>query len=101
MNTSEPAIERMWYAVAPDGAGEGLVVLRVGMPRQEPGGEWGVFVELSPVDGPPRKILGEDGWQAVALGMRFVASRAADLESGGWQFYWTQGGDPTGAKDLV
>ena len=100
MKVGASAIERTWHAVAPNGGGEGPVTFSVGMPRQEPGGEWGVLVSLGAIDGPPRKLFGEDGWQAVALGMRFVVARVTDLSERGWRFYWNKGGEPVGADDL-
>ncbi|WP_428001868.1 hypothetical protein [Acidovorax sp.] len=100
-STTAQAIERIWYAIAPNGSGEGPVVLRVGMPHQEPDGDWSVLVGLSTLDGPPRKIFGVDGWQAAALGMRFVASLACDLEERGWRFYWSKGGESASAEDLL
>jgi hypothetical protein len=76
------------------------VTFRVGLPLQEPGGEWGVEVSLGGIEPSPGKIFGEDGWQAVALGMRFVAARVADLSERGWQFLWSKGGEPASAADL-
>ena len=95
-----PAIERTWYAVAPNGGGEGPVTFRIGLPQPQPGGGWGVEVTLGGLERDPGKIFGEDGWQAVALGMRFIAVRVADFTERGWQFSWTKGGETTSAEDL-
>jgi hypothetical protein len=100
MTSPSQAIERTWYAVRPNADGEGPVILRVGLPEREAGGEWGVEVSLAGLDSGVRKIFGVDGWQAVALGMRFIAARVADSSEQGWQFYWSKGGEPVHAKDL-
>lgn len=76
-------------------------MLRVSMPHQEPDGEWSVLVSLSALDHPPRKIFGVDGWQAAALGVRFVASLASDLEERGWRFYWSKSGEAASTQDLL
>src|SRR5688500_6150225 len=86
------AIERKWFAIAPDGS-ESDVTLRVGMPVHEVDGEWSVLVSLGPIDGEPRKVFGLDSWQAVGLGMRFIAARVQDFSERGWQFFWERGGE--------
>ena len=99
MASPESGIERTWHAVAPHGAGEGPVTFRVESPQQEATGEWGVLVSFDPIE-PPRKIFGVDGRQALSLGKRFLASRAADLSERGWQFFWRKDGERTTADDL-
>jgi len=69
-------IERTWHAVAPSGA-EMTVTLRVGAPAPEGSGDWAVEVSLDGLEPGARKIFGVDGWQAVDLGMRFIADRVA------------------------
>src|SRR4051812_11268602 len=86
MSSPAQAIERTWYAVAPNSGGEGPITFRVGLPQREPGGEWGVEISLGGIEPNPGKIFGEDGWQAVALGMRFIAARVADFSQRGWRF---------------
>ena len=101
MSFPESCIERTWYAVAPDGGGEGPVTFGVGMPRQEPGGEWSVLVSLGGIEPGPLKIFGMDGWQAVRLGMRFIAARLSDQSNRGWQFFWEKDGERASAEDLA
>ena len=94
-----PAIERTWYAVAP--AGEGMwVTLSVGVPIRERGGEWSAVVSLGAIEPGARKIFGEDGWQAVALGVRFIAARVTDFSERGWQFFWREGGERASVEDI-
>jgi hypothetical protein len=98
MPREAPAIERTWYAIAP--TGEGMrVSLSVGVPMQEPGGEWSALVSLGVLER-GSKIFGEDGWQAMALGMRFIAARVADFSERGWRFFWREGGESVGVEDL-
>ena len=99
MSSDSAAIDRTWYAVSPSGEGQS-VTFGVGLPVQEPGGEWSVVVRLEPIEAGSRKIFGVDGWQAVALGMRFVAARVSDLSARGWNFFWTEGGEAASADDL-
>ena len=73
--------------------------LGVGFPLRKPTGEWSVFVSLDGLES-ATTIFGEDGWQAVALGMSFIASRVFDYEERGWRFYWSDGGEPAAAADL-
>ena len=92
-------IERIWYAIAPDGA-ECKVTLQVGMPVEEPGGGWSVLVHLGELEERPFKIFGTDSWQAAALGMRFVAKRIEDFSELGWKFFWQQGGEAATPEHL-
>lgn len=101
MTSPASAIERTWYAVSPNGGAEGPVTFGLSLPRQEPDRGWVVEVSLGGIEPDPRKIFGEDGWQAVALGMRFVAARLADFSDRGWQFYWSKGGELASVEDLL
>ncbi|RJP71317.1 MAG: hypothetical protein C4535_02975 [Comamonadaceae bacterium] len=69
------------------------------MPIRRPTGEWGASVSLDGLES-ATTIFGEDGWQAVSLGMNFIASRVSDYEERGWQFHWTEGGERATAEDL-
>jgi hypothetical protein len=99
MTSPQPCVERTWHAVAPNGTGEGAVTFRVGSPKREPAGEYGVVVSFDPIE-PQRTIFGVDERQAVSLGMRFLAARVADLSERGWQFFWRKDGERASADDL-
>ena len=101
MTSPALAIERTWYAVSPNGGPGGAVTFGVGLPRPEPDSGWAVAVSLGGIEPDPRKIVGEDGWQAVALGMRFVAARLADFSDRGWKFYWDKDGELANVEDLL
>ena len=98
MSNVAPAIERNWYATTPQGDGVS-VRFGVGFPVRRPTGEWSASVSLDGLES-ATTIFGEDGWQAVALGMRFIASRVSDYEERGWRFHWTAGGEPVTAEHL-
>jgi hypothetical protein len=101
MDTPRTAIERTWYAVAPNGLGEGLVTIGVEVPRQQSSGDWGVRVSLGGLEPDPAgPIFGIDGWQAVSLGMKFVAARLVDFADRGWRFYWSQDGELADLESL-
>jgi hypothetical protein len=99
MSTESAICERTWHAVAPDNGGEGPVTFAIAAPRQQPTGEWGVAVSFGGIE-PPVWIFGEDSWQAVDLGMRFVAARVEDLCEKGWAFFCTKGGARANPADL-
>ena len=99
MDLSSSAIQRTWYAIAPDGT-EGPVTFQVGLPIEQPDGEWGVRVSLGDIEPTIPFIFGVDGWQAVVLGMRFISARVSDLSERGWHFFWVKGGDSAGPSDL-
>lgn len=101
MTPPAPEIQRTWYAVSPNGDAEGPITFGVGLPLPEPDSGWAVEVSLGGIEPDPRKIFGEDGWQAVALGMRFVTARLADFSERGWRFYWSKGGEPASVEDLL
>lgn len=82
---------------APDGR-EVNAVFRVSAPIEQAGGGWGAAVGLLPLE-PERTIYGEDGWQAVRLGMNFLVQRAEDYSQRGWRFYW-QSGEEAGVDEL-
>lgn len=92
-------IERKWFAIAPDGA-ECEVALQVGFPMFEQGGDWSVMVHLEGLEHEPYKIFGIDSWQAVALGMKFIASRVDDFADRGWKFFWERGGEGAAPEEL-
>jgi hypothetical protein len=94
------AAERTWFAVAPDGT-EHEVVLRVGVPTLEPGGEWRAPVSLGALESRIHNIAGVDAWQAVTLAMRFAATRVSHFAEEGWLFYWDHGGDPASPSELA
>src|SRR6187402_272223 len=96
MSNIAPAIERNWYATTPQGDGV-AVRFGVGFPLRKPTGEWSASVSLDGLES-ATTIFGEDGWQAVALGMTFIASRVSDYEERGWLFYWSKGGEPAAAE---
>lgn len=91
-------IERNWHATTPQGDGV-AVRFGVGLPVRKPTGEWSAFVSLDGLES-ATTIFGEDGWQAVVLGMSFIASRVSDYEARGWRFCWSDGGEPVTAQDL-
>ena len=49
MSVDPAAAERIWFAVAPDGS-EHTLVLRVGVPTQQPEGQWGASISLGVLD---------------------------------------------------
>lgn len=101
MDTSPLAIARTWYAVAPEAGGEGAITVGLDLPRQQSGGDWGVRVSLGGLEPDPAgPIFGVDGWQAVGLGMKFIAARLVDFADRGWRFYWTKGGELATVEDL-
>jgi hypothetical protein len=99
MSLNSSAIERLWHAEAPTGE-KCPVTLSVSSPRLEPDGPWFVVVSMVGLEDDALKIYGEDGWQAVVLGMRFIATRIEDYSSRGWRFTWGAGGESVGAGDL-
>lgn len=96
--TNPPAVERILYAIPPQG--EGVAVrFGVGQPVQKPTGEWSASVSLDGLEA-ATTIFGEDGWQAVGLGMAFIAMRVSDYEKRGWRFYWSEAGEQATAEDF-
>lgn len=95
-----PSITRTLHTRAPSGDWSGPITLGVSLPRQEPGGEWSVAVSMGGIEGDPAPIRGEGGWQAVSLGMRFVAMRLVDLAERDWVFEWTQDNEPIDVSRL-
>lgn len=93
------AAERTWFAISPDGS-ERDVVIRVGVPTHEAGGEWRAVVSLDGLEDREYAIAGVDAWQAVRLAMRFAAARVLDFAERGWRFYWERGGDLATAREL-
>ncbi|WP_206098448.1 hypothetical protein, partial [Oleiagrimonas sp. MCCC 1A03011] len=100
MDVNLPAAERIWIGVAPDGT-EHQVHISVGVPTQQPGGEWTAPVSLGAVEARVYKIAGIDAWQAVTLAMQFAATRIGDFAEDGWQFFWERGGSPAKPSDLA
>lgn len=99
MSSQVAVIERKWFVIAPDG-GECDVALQIGAPSQERDGEWCVVVRLVGWDLGSHKIFGVDSWQAVALGMKFAASRAQDFCGRGWLLYWERGGEVVTQQEI-
>lgn len=93
------AAERRWFAVDPNGTEHNLV-LRVHVPAESPSGDWSATVSFGDLEKREYPIVGIDAWQAVHLGMRFVAARIQHLEESGWHFYWSRGGDPASSSQL-
>jgi hypothetical protein len=100
MSVDPAAAERIWFAVAPDGS-EHTLVLRVGVPTQQPEGQWGASISLGVLDPRAHTIFGVDAWQAVDEGMRFIARRVEHFAEDGWRFFWEQGGEAASPSELV
>ena len=98
---SSPSIvaQRIWYAVAPDGAGHDLVI-RVEAPFQEDGA-WRAHVSLNALEPQAHVVAGLDSWQAVYMAMRFAAIRLGHFADKGWKFYWEKGGEQAAVDDLL
>ena len=92
-------IERTWIAVAPDGIEHDLI-LRVGLPKPRPEGDWVAAVSLGALDSHQFEIHGMDSWQAMELGMQHVAVLTRHYQSKGWRFLWERGGEEASPKDL-
>lgn len=99
MPSQVTVMERKWFVIAPDG-GECDVALQIEAPSQERDGEWCAVVRLVGLESGSHKIFGMDSWQAVALGMKFAASRAQDFCERGWLFYWERGGEVVTTQEL-
>lgn len=98
MSNVAPVIERNWYATTPQG--DGIAVrFSIGLPARSPTGEWRALVSLDGLES-ATTIFGEDGWQAMALGMGFIVSRVFDYEKRGWRFYWAESGEEATSGDL-
>jgi hypothetical protein len=54
--------------------------LRIGMPEQQPTGEYGCAIECPTVLGHSPTIYGEDPAQALELAVRFIAGCIADFK---------------------
>jgi len=80
-------LERIWFAVSPDGT-EFTFAIRISAPRLQPQGEWTSTVSLSQGPHGLEDIHGMDSWQAVELSMRHAAWRIEHLQNQGWRFYW-------------
>ena len=94
------AVERKWFAVAPDGIGRDAL-LRVSVAADaEPTGEWAVVVSLEGLESSPHRLYGVDKWQALVIGLTFAAQRVRDLSQRGWTFFWERGGYPATVEDL-
>lgn len=93
------AAERRWFAIAPDGS-EHEIVIRVGAPKPQPGGEWSASISLGSLDAHIYEIAGIDGWQAVTLAMRYATTRLGHFAEEDWRFYWDRGGELTTPGDL-
>ncbi|MGQ5523321.1 hypothetical protein ACUHMQ_08680 [Chitinimonas sp. PSY-7] len=94
------AAERIWHAVSPTGANNTLV-LRVGLPKQYPAGEWGCEISLGVLESIPVVIYGVDAWQAIELSMLYATRRVAEFAKQGWRFSWEPGDDPIHHSELA
>jgi hypothetical protein len=100
MSNDGAYLERVWFAVAPDGT-QHTLSLRIGAPHQEPGGEWAATASLGVLDPHPHSIVGIDSWQAVHEAMRFIASGVRHYHTVGWRYFWERGGEEAPPADLL
>jgi len=100
MTSHTVAMERTWFAIAPDGTEHDLKIW-VGLPTQAPRGEWRSTVSLGALESRNHSIAGIDSWQAILLAMSFAATRVGHFAEDGWKFYWERGGDVASPGDLV
>jgi hypothetical protein len=100
MSTDAPYVERVWFAVAPDGT-EHTLTLRIGAPYLRPGGEWAADASLGVLDTHTHSIVGIDSWQAVHESMRFIASGVRHYHAVGWRYFWERGGEEAPPTDLL
>jgi hypothetical protein len=100
MDTSSHSIKRAFHAISPSGE-ERLCELSVDLPLAKPGGEWGAVVNIEGLEARSHEIFGVDAWQAVQLGMRFLATRLENFESDGWRYFWEVGGEQACAQSLA
>jgi hypothetical protein len=100
MSTEPVAVERTWFAVAPDGT-EHELVLRVYVPVVEADGVLRAHLSLGVLQERTHGIAGVDGWQAVTLAMKFAAFRLGHFIEDGWQFYWERGGEIASPSQLT
>ncbi|PHV12434.1 DUF6968 family protein [Chitinimonas sp. BJB300] len=94
------AAERIWHTISPNGDSSPLI-LRVGLPKPYPAGEWGCEVSLGVLESTPTLIYGVDAWQAIELSMLYTARRVADFAKEGWQFFWELDGEAARASELA
>jgi hypothetical protein len=100
MDTSSHSIKRAFHAISPSGE-ERHCELSVDLPCAKPEGEWGAVVRIEGLEARSREIFGVDAWQAVQLGMRFLATRLEHFESHGWRYFWELGGEQASAANLA
>ncbi|MDQ0570957.1 hypothetical protein QFZ42_002791 [Variovorax paradoxus] len=99
MTALQTPARRVWHVVSPTGE-EHQVILEVGIPAPRPDGSWGVMTSVGGLDPEPRIIFGVDAWQAMSLGMHFVANQVEFFSEKGWQFFWERAGDRASASEL-
>ena len=99
MSPTTSALEREWFAVAPDGT-EHALVLRVGLPVLQSDGHWTAAASLGVLDPHVHAISGMDSWQAVLESVRFIVASVKHFEQRGWRFYWERGGEPATPAEL-
>jgi hypothetical protein len=93
-------VDRKWYAISPEKSGRN-VHLRIELAGgAEPSGEWRVTVNFDGLEIRTHTLFGVDKWQALAIGMRFVAARVRHFDETGWQFFWSAGGERATVSDL-
>ena len=76
MVTNEIASREMTH-ISPEGV-RTRIVLRIGLPRVGPEGDWGCPVEIEGWFGDLREIRGADSWQALTAAIAFLSQLLQD-----------------------